>query len=119
MSALQDETLNLPAPFNTFEWTPELTEESNDRRKLVRLCNNTRSIATGVSTIMSLIEAQGMHDAAGEMAYLSLGNISALERLAIAALDQLAELALEYGDEINNQRSMAPPVPAGTTNGGA
>jgi hypothetical protein len=119
MSAPQDEALRPPAPFDAFVWTPELTDESRDRRKLVRLCNRTRSIASGVSTIMSRIEAQGMHDAAGEVAYLKPCHIGALERIAIVALGQLEELALEYGDEVNRERQIAAQRPAQTATRGA
>jgi hypothetical protein len=119
MSAPHDDALQLPTPFDAFVWTPEVTNESHDRRKLVRLCNRTRSIASVVSTIMSLIEAQGMHEAAGEVAYLKPCDIGALERIAIVALEQLEELALEYGDDVNRERQIAAQRPAHTTTRGA
>lgn len=107
MSAPQNEVLQPPTPFNTFYWTPELSHESNDRRKLVKLSNRTRSIASGVSTIIGIIAAQGLHDACGEARYLREGDIGALEAVAVAALEHLEDLASEYGDEVISERMVA------------
>ena len=88
-----------PSPFTRFEWTPELPGENLDRADLVRLCNRTRSVTTGIETIVGLIEAQSLHDDCGEDRYLGILHVSSLESLAKVSLEFLHE----YTEDVSNR----------------